>query len=80
MFLIDFCFYSEIINMLFQDSTNNSDERNVSETNMEDDEENKNTEINRLQQEIERKNNILLQLKAELERQEDYKNLQEQCK
>ena len=46
----------------------------------EDDEENKNTEINRLQDEIEKKNNILLQLKAELERQEDYKNLQEQCK
>ena len=47
---------------------------------MDSDEENKNTEISRLQEEIERKNNILLQLKAELERQEDYKNLQQQCK
>ena len=47
---------------------------------MDSEEENKNTEISRLQEEIEQKNNILLQLKAELERQEDYKNLQQQCK
>ena len=68
------------INCHFQDGKNILEERNISESKMDSNEENKNTEISRLQEEIERKNNILLQLKAELERQEDYKKLQQQCK